>query len=278
MSEMIKKMFDENVEDPEKSTGKKSAGKKKKTLLHSSEHNIAKFVSGGNFGYPDFFEFRDMYVKDEEILSTATDSTYSRTLNSVLKSVMNSPDWYEDMVVYDRDYALMWIWTQNYGAKKDLTVTCRNKECGHEETKTIDLSTLPFTKLNEKIQYPYEMELKSGDVVSIHMPTVADEMFAEEWCSKNKDDFETVLAARTIKLKQEPTFKRKLEWIRDNITALEYGKIRKYREFAWFGINPRIEHICTKCKEVTFGDIPFSPSDILWPTVHADIEEFLRPN
>ena len=283
MSNAIKEMFvelDDNgdpiVEKPKAKPKAKPKVEKEESLLHDSGHNIVEFLSNGKFGYPETFEYRDMLVKDEEILATAKSTTYSRTLNSVLKSVMNNPDWYEDMVISDRDYALMWVWAQNYGATKTLTVTCSNEECGKESRHDVNLTQLPTTDMNEKIKYPFEMELKCGQRVTIHPPTVADELFAEEWLVKNPSDrYDTVMSARVIKLEREPMFISKLEWLRNNVTGAELGKIKRYQEHSWFGVNPEIKHVCPACKEVTYGDIPFSSSDILWPTVHADLEEFL---
>ena len=283
MSNAIKEMFVELddsgepiVEKPKVKPKAKPKVEKEESLLHDSGHNIVEFLSKGKFGYPETFEYRDMLVKDEEILATAKTTTYSRTLNSVLKSVMNNPEWYEDMVISDRDYALMWVWAQNYGATKTLTVTCSNAECGKESRHDVNLTHLPTTDMNEKIKYPFEMELKCGQSVTIHPPTVADELFAEEWLVKNPSDrYDTVMSARVIKLEREPMFISKLEWLRNNVTGAELGKIKRYQEHSWFGVNPEIKHVCPACKEVTYGDIPFSSSDILWPTVHADLEEFL---
>lgn len=284
MSNAIKDMFVELDEDgnpiddkPKKKTTKaKSKEVKEESLLHDSGHNIVEFLSNGRFGYPNTFEYRDMLVKDEEILATAKTSTYSRTLNSVLKSVMNNPDWYEDMLISDRDYALMWIWAQNYGATKTLSVTCSNEECGKTNVHNVNLTQLPTTPLNEKIRYPFEMDLKCGHTVTIHPPTVKDELFAEEWLNKNPADrYDTVMSARVIRLEREPLFASKLEWMRNNVTGPELGKIKRYQEHSWFGVNPVIKHVCSSCKEETHGEIPFSASDILWPTVHADLEEFL---
>lgn len=287
MSDAIKKMFVDldsidSDEKPKKAATKKAATKKggedkpQEPLLHDSGHNIVEFLSKGKFGYPSTFEYRDMMVRDEEILATAKASTYARTLNSVLKSVMNDPEWYEDMVVSDRDYALMWIWAQNYGSTKDLMVTCSNSECGKTNKHVVDLTKLETVEINEKIKFPYEMELKCGTTVSIHPPTVADEMFSEDWVTKNPTDkFNLVMSARCIHMPMEPQFRAKLEWLRDNVTGAELSKITRYHEFSWFGVNPEISHVCPSCKEVTVGDIPFSANDILWPTVHADIEEFV---
>ena len=289
MSSAIKDMFvsldkDGNPIEKEDTKPKAKAKAKAKetiedieeSLLHDNQHNIVEFLSKGRFGYPETFEYRDMMVKDEEILATAKTSTYSRTLNSVLKSVMNNPPWFEDMLVSDRDFALMWIWAQNYGSTKTLNVTCSNAECGKESAHVVDLTKLVTTTLNEKIKYPFQMELKCGVSVSVHAQTVRDELFAEDWINKNPDDkFEIVMAARVMHLPMEPQFASKLKWLRESVTGPELGKIKRYQEHAWFGVNPTIKHVCPSCKEVTTGDIPFSASDILWPTVHADIEEFV---
>ena len=266
------------IEEVKKKTAtkKKPAEKKEESLLHDSGHNIVVFLSGGKLGYPAVFEYRDLLVKDEEVLSTATDTTYSRTINSVLKSVMNDPEWYEKMTVHDRDYALMWIWAQNYGSTKTLTVTCSNRSCGAENTHVVDLTNLPVTKLNEKIKVPLNMTLKNGVEIEVNLPTVADELFVEEWLKNHPNDkYQTVMTARLISFGMEPRFEEKMKWISENVLASEYGKIKKYHELAFYGVNGMIEHKCKHCKEVTYGEIPFSTSDVLWPTVHADIEEFL---
>src|SRR5690606_33709188 len=64
--------------------------------------NILDLPSEGRLGYPSSVNYRDIMTKDEEVLSSATADTYGRTLNGVVKSLLNDCEFYNKMSIYDR--------------------------------------------------------------------------------------------------------------------------------------------------------------------------------
>jgi hypothetical protein len=242
--------------------------------LPASGFNQVDLPSDGVFGYPSHVEYRDILVKDEEVLASATVDTYSKTLNAVLKSVMNDAPFYEQMTIHDRDYMLVWVWANNYTATKDVEITCSH--CSHKQVKRVDLTKLPQTNVSKTIKVPFEIPLRSGNKIMVRLNTVADEIFAEEYIRKNKSaKFEHVMMMRSIDVGVAIPFEAKMKWISENVTGKEMGMVRKFHSHFAFGVNPRIEHVCDECSGVTHGDVPFQTEDILFPTVSSDFEKLL---
>lgn len=242
--------------------------------LPSSGYNVVAMPSNGKFGYPAEVEYRDILVKDEEVLASATVDTYSKTLNSVLKSVMNEAPFYENMTIHDRDFMLVWVWANNYSSTKDVEITCAH--CSHKKVHRVDLTQLPQTDVNESIKVPFEVPLKSGNSIFVRLNTVADEIFAEEYIRKNKKaKFEHIMMIRSIDVGVNIPFDSKMKWVSENVTGKEMGLVRKFHSHFAFGVNPRIEHVCPECSGVTHGDVPFQTEDILFPTVSSDFEKLL---
>lgn len=247
----------------------------KAASLPSSDHNVTDLPSAGKFGYPEYVEYRDILVKDEEVLAGATAETYAKTLNAVLKAVMNECAFYEDMIIHDRDFMLLWIWANNYTAVKDVEITCGS--CATKTKHKVDLTQLPFSEVKENIKVPFAVPLKkTGGQILVRLNTVADELFAAEYTKKNKNaKFEHVMMVRSIDVGIEMPFDLKLKWIGENVSGREMGMIRKFHSHFAFGVDPVINHTCPACGEVTRGNIPFQTEDILFPTVSADFEELL---
>ena len=244
------------------------------TKLPSEGYNIVSLPSNGVLGYPKDIEYRDILVKDEEVLSSATVDSYSKTLNGVLKSVVNNPEYYEKLSTHDRDFLLVWIWANNYSDHKDVEIKCGH--CGKRSNQRVDLTALPTTDINPNIKIPFEISLKNGNKIFVKLNTVEDEIFAEEYVKNNKKaKFEHVMMVRSIDVGIQIPFEAKMEWIANNVTGKEMGLVRKFHSHFAFGINPQIEHICPECKGVTRGAVPFQTEDILFPTVSADFEKLL---
>lgn len=244
------------------------------TKLPSEGYNIVSLPSSGVLGYPKDIEYRDILVKDEEVLASATVDSYSKTLNGVLKSVVNNPEYYEKMSTHDRDFLLVWIWANNYSDHKDVEIKCGH--CGKRSNHRVDLTALPTTDINPNIKIPFEISLKNGNKIFVKLNTVEDEIFAEEYVKNNKKaKFEHVMMVRSIDVGIQIPFEAKMEWIANNVTGKEMGLVRKFHSHFAFGINPQIEHVCPECKGVTRGAVPFQTEDILFPTVSADFEKLL---
>ncbi len=240
--------------------------------------NIIELPSNGAFGYPSFVEFRDIMVKDEEVLANTTTKNYSRVLNGVLKSLVKDCEFYERMCVHDRDYILLWVWSLNYTPTKPLDVTCEH--CKTKTRHTIDMTKLPFTSVKSDLTIPFKVPVKStGGHVLLRLTTVADELFAEEYLEKNPTArYESVILARSIDVGVNMPFEAKLKWISESISSREMGFIRKFHQMFAYGLETELKLECPACREVTHGELPFQAEDILFPVVSDDLEELVRLN
>jgi hypothetical protein len=246
----------------------------KEVGLPSASHNITTLPSNGVFGYPAEVEYRDILVKDEEVLSGATVETYSKTLNAVIKSLMNDCPFYENLIIHDRDYMLLWIWANNYTSSKNVEIACVH--CDNKDHHKVDFTKLETVDVKKTIKIPFEIPLQKGGKIVVRMNTVADELFAEEYVKKNKNvKFEQVMMVRSIDVGSEIPFNAKMKWVSENLRSKEMGIVRQFHKHFAFGIPTSIEHTCSACGGVTRGDLPFQTEDILYPTVQSDFEKLL---
>lgn len=241
----------------------------------SSTHNVVNLPSNGAFGYPDFVQYRDIMVQDEEVLASASPETYAITLNGVIKNVLNDPEWFEQMTIPDRDFVLVWLWANNYTKVKQVNVTCPN--CGHEEINKVDLTELPSKPLSEKLVHNLEIPIKkTGNKIKVRLNTVGDEIACEKFQMSNKEyTYDYLMRVASIDIGVPLKLQDKVKWVKENVSAKEMGYVRQYHQYFSYGLKSTIEHKCTQCGEVTAGDIPFSTADILVPSVMADDFEAL---
>ena len=242
--------------------------------------NHLQLPSNGVLGYPETVEYRDILVKDEETLSMATPETYAKTLNGVLKGILNNCSFFEDMCIHDRDYALVWLWANNYEAVKNVDIKCST--CSHEENHEVDLTALDVESINPKIRNPMEIpigEKGKGKSVKVRLSTVGDELVVENYMAKEenkaKRNFEHLMMVASIDVGVKISFDKKVDWVGENIRSKDMAYIKKFHQYFKYGVASTIEHTCSKCGEVTKGSLPFSASDVLWPTVDVDLEDIL---
>lgn len=266
-----------NTTAPESASEKTSIESDASPSEGLSASPYVELPSNGKLGYPATVEYRDLLVKDEETLATATAETYAKTLNGVIKDVIGKPDWYGKMSVHDRDFLLLWIWANNYDSVKTVEYDCG--ACGSHETKQIDLTEIESKDISDDVVNPFELKLKNGNKVYVQLTTVDNELEVEDYQrrmgEKNKHTNEFLLLASTIDVGLSIPFENKIKWISENMTAREMGIARSYHKHFAFGVNPTVEVECSSCGEVTNVELPFRAEDILYPTVSTDFTEFL---
>lgn len=275
--------------DEKKPTRKKATKKKveeteieqveENVQLGSAGNNILDLPSNGKLWYDKTIEYREIMVGDEEILTSATANTYARTLNAVIKGVLNDYDKYEELTVYDRDYIIVWLWANNYDPVKDITIKCGNPKCAEVSDHKVNLTKLEITDVKDNIVSPFPVKLSRSSMkeIQIRLNTVQDELNVEAYMEANpKSNFSMLMLVSSIDIGFDMSLEKKLEWVRDNVTSNELGLIRNYHKYFKFGVNEMIDYKCPKCKEVTTGPLPFQAEDILYPTVSTDFEELLR--
>lgn len=271
-------MFVEDEEVTEQKEEQKSEyTPETEAVAASGSHNILHLPSNGLLWYGPTVEYRDIMAKDEEVLASATPETYARTLNGVLKSILNEFEQFEQLTSFDRDFILVWLWANNYTSKKEVEINCQH--CDNKETHIVDLTKLDVKDLKENIPVPFTLPLSNSDVTSVNLRlnTVSDELLVEEYMVTNpKAAFEHLMLACSIELPFKLPLKQKLTWVGNNITAKELGHIRNFHRYFRYGVNDTVEHTCSECQGVTHGQLPFQAEDVLYPTVQSDFEELLR--
>ena len=280
---VTKKIFVEDDELEEKKSPPKRQAKKVNTVeeetvsnvLDSPDGNLVDLPSKGVHGYATHISFRDMLVRDEEILSNATDKTFSFTMNKVLKGVLNNFPEYDKLTICDRDFLLVWVWANNYSPIKKFTVTC--PKCGHHNNTQIDYTKVDTIDIHPKFTGEYEMELATnGQKIKVRLNTVSDEIMAESYVANNKDvSFSSVMLALSIDFGVNMPLDMRIKNTQDLITAREMAKIKKFHTLFKYGIPSDVSVKCSQCGEVSSAPFPFSPEDVFSPTISADIEDFL---
>ncbi len=268
---------DDDHEQPKAKPKKRQTKPKEEEVVLEDDQNVIELPSNGKLGYPDTVSYREILVKDEETLSTATPETYTTVLNKVLKSILNNAPFYEQMSIHDRDFLLVWLWANNYDPVKEITVKC--PECSTKTTHKVDLREIEVHDISDDFIKEFEIPLKSGETCWVRMSTVEDELFAERYVKKHKDlSIDYVLAIASIITKKVMPFEQKLQWVRDNMQSRELGIVKNYHSHFKFGIRAQKDYECPACGEVTQDLIPFQAEDILMPTVQTDFARLLSDN
>lgn len=244
--------------------------------------NIVDLPSNGRMDYPAVIQYRDMLFKDEKTLASASDDTYVRTLNSVLKSILNDCEFYEDLSIHDRDYLLMWVFANNFSSKKELEIQCRS--CKNIDNVTVDLTELKVVPLSDEYVEPFEITTEKGHEITIRGLKVKDELFAEKYIrnqledQKNPDDIIDVMVSLSIDPKKEMRLEDKLQWVEDNLTVRDMKLVRHFHEYFSFGPDDIITHECTKCAAEVRGRVPFRIEEYLQSSVSDDFGDILQRN
>lgn len=271
------KSFLEQVQAQKEAEVKQQLSREENVRLAPELGPILTLPSNGLMGYPSEVVYRDILVEDEEILATTTDATYSKVMNRVLKSILGDPDFYEEMSIHDRDFALIWVWANNYDPVKEVMIKCPS--CGHKTTHRIDLTKLEVTPLKDTFEPVKTFQLKkTGKEIGVKMITVEDELFAEKYVKENPGiSYNTILLFRSIILPQVMPFAKKADWIRKNLNSKDFGKVKAFHNHFRFGISPFMDYKCSnpECGEVTRDLIPFQAEDVYMPTLQSDSEEWL---
>lgn len=276
-------------EKPAQKTSKEEVQKEKeqsKIQQNDDPSSSDKFYhvelpSEGKLGYPHTIEHRDVLWKDQKILSTTSEQTFTKTLNKTVKSIVNNPDWYEEMTITDRDFLLVWIFANNFSTSKSVEITC--SECGNVDTKTLYITDLEVNNLSGEYIEPFRLPLQDGNEIYLRLARVKDELNADEFMRKsdNKDineNLETLILYQTIDVGYELPMKAKIRWIENHLTAKDMALIRQFHEYFSYGINDIVEHECSNCGEINYGRFPFRLEELFTPSVQNDFENILQAN
>jgi len=243
----------------------------------STRYYAVDLPSSGKLGYPSEIEYRDILVRDEKILSTATGANYEKILNKILKSLLKDQSWYDDISIYDRDFLLLWIWANNYSTEKTFEVTCPH--CKAKDDVVVDVTKITIDEISEDYTNPFIMELSNGETVKLRMVTIGDENIAVDFATKNKGkhDVDDIKFAITMQFDTVLPLSQKLEYMSNNITGRDMGMIRAFHDHFKYGIDDKVSHSCNSCAEVTSFTIPFSLEFFL-PTLRNYFEKMLHSN
>jgi len=277
-------MFVEEEAEQELQAEQAQKGSVKEQVEEASEGlpsgtNFIDLPSRGKLGYPAQVTYRDVLVKDESALATVTEPTLNRTLNSTLKSILNDWEYFEQMSIHDRDFALMWVWANNYSPVKTAEVTCPN---GEKEKFEVDLTQVDVIDINTEMPVPFVIPRNEGNDIKVYPTTVQDEIDVESYIAsltdaqKKNANYEQLLMISTIDLGMAVPLSQKVRWANENLDGKSFGYVRKYHNYFKFGVKETVEHKCSGCEEVTEVNLPFQITDILFPEPPDDFERLLQ--
>lgn len=257
----------------------------KKSNVNEYRYNIIDLPSNGKLEYNSSIEYRDMLFSEEKQLSTATEDTYIRTLNNVLKSVANDLSYFEELSIHDRDYFLMWIWANNYGVFRTIQINCPS--CGQRDNKTIDLRELDVIPLSDEYVEPFTFTTKMGHEVSLRALRVKDELRAEKYIRKKMEDgvssekidnIVNLMLTFSVDIGKAVDIENKIKWVENNLTTKDMAIIRQFHEYFEFGVNDVVTHECSSCAREVTGKVPFFPTGNDEQAVQDDFRTILQAN
>lgn len=243
----------------------------------STKYYDVTLPSQGKLSYPKTIQYRDILVRDEKIIMSATNDNYPKVINRVLKSVLGDVDFYDDLVIHDRDFLLTWIWANNYDPVKSIQVEC--PDCSHVDNVDVDLTKLNVEDIPSDFVQPFEIDVDDNITIGVNLVTVGDEKEAARIAEEsNEYDYETILYYLSIDVPIDyNTLDEKFEWIEENMKGRDMAMVRSFHEYFAFGVENEIEHKCTGCGEVNRHTVPFRPEWLL-PDSSRDFKNLLQSN
>jgi len=259
------------VDFEEKSKGR--GRPKKETSVEEPEENLGlkyttvELPSNGKLGYPSDIQYRDILVRDEKELSMATERTFSKTLNNVLKSLLKDDSFYGDLTIYDRDFLLLWIWANNYSTIKTVEYKCPH--CETKNTYHIDLTQVDIKDIDEDFKFPFPFTTSSGEKISLKLITTRDEEIARTFAAKDKNlDEAYIMLCQSVNFDTVIPLSEKMKRIENTFTGKDMAFVRGFHAHFKYGLNETVERNCSGCGEVNRFTIPFQ-ADFFLPTLQS---------
>lgn len=209
-------------------------------------YSVVELPSKGKLGYPAEVEYRDILVKDEKEISGATEKTFTKILNNVLRNLLKDKSYFEQLTIADRDYLLLWIWANSYSTIKHVEAEC--PECSKKAIYPIDITKINVKDIDSSYQNPTPYTTKNGTKIGMRMLTVKDEEIAKKYATGNKDVEELfVLLCCSVVFDAVMPLKEKIKRIENNFTGSDMAVIRGFHSHYKYGIDDTIEKECVDC-------------------------------
>lgn len=152
-------------------------------------------------------EMSYMTAKHEDILTNINLIKKGTAIETVLKSLIQSPIKYEDLIMGDRNALVIATRILAYGNEYSFEYT--DPETGNRETHVFDLSTLDHKKidlslLSSKNEFEFELP-HTKNIVTFKILTVADDIKIEEEFEGLKKALGVEPGRLTLRLKHQLT-------------------------------------------------------------------------
>lgn len=223
-------------------------------------YSLVELPSKGRLGYPAEVEYRDILVKDEKEISAATDKTFTKVLNNVLRNLLKDKSYFDQLSIADRDYLLLWIWANSYSTTKHVEAEC--PQCSKRAVYPIDITEIDVKDIDPEYESPTPYVTKNGTKVGLRLLTVKDEEIAKKFSNgqKGADELFTLLCCSVVFDIVMP-LKEKIKRIEENFTGYDMSVLRGFHSHYKYGIDDTVEKECPDCG----GRFPVSvPIDIEW--------------
>lgn len=244
----------------------KNPSKKTKSVEPETDLSIKwydlELPSKGKMGYPGTIQYRDVMLRDEKIIATATEKNFQKVINDVLRGLLKNPDYFEKMAIFDRDFLLIYIWANSYGTIKNLTHNCQS--CEHENHVVVDLTKMDIKDLDDSYQHPYPVTLSNGTKVKFKLLSVGDEKLTEQHCIIHKNASENyVLLSRSVIFDKVMDMEEKLKYMDETFSGKDMALLRGFHSKFRFGADNSHQYNCKSCGEVNRISVPFSIENLL---------------
>lgn len=94
---------------------------------------------------------REYTAREEALLAHMNRENVQLVLNAMLDSCMKTDGFKaEDLTTEDAFYLLVWLRANSYGPNYDIDVTCPHRDCGHEDSYSVNLSELTVNYLSDE--------------------------------------------------------------------------------------------------------------------------------
>lgn len=208
-------MTDTTITDPEllnryaaEATSTKAEVAPRPTMPTPSDTEV--ILPGGALipGEPDpirIAEVRELTGFDEEKMARIPAASVGKLLSTILElgtvSVGDheaTPALLDSLLVGDREALLLGIRIATYGKEMELTLTC--PRCQTEMGAKLDLTAdIPVRKLEDQSERVFQVELSSGKVATVSMPTGREQKSLLTALDKTTPEMNTLLLAGCVR-------------------------------------------------------------------------------
>lgn len=220
---------------------------------------------------------REYAAPEEALLAHMNRDNVQLVLNSMLESCIRLDGFkVEDLTTEDAFYLLVWLRANSYGPIYDIEVSCPRRDCGIEDTYSVNLSELtinyltdedpnePISVVGPKTQIKFEVNcMRRGTEVQAQKRTAQLKQLKGLYKGEISDLLKRAYSIRRVVMPngEESTDKLEIEdlilrFLPANDSLVIDHAIDEFKH----GVDVNIRLTCTSCNQEFFTVVPPGPS------------------